>query len=163
MTKHTALPSYIESNLPEPGKLRTIHLTRRTSGEPLGITLTLAESSSQPPSRSGSFLSLLLREKQKEENKVLPRIVIQRILVDSLADKEGKLFPGDELIKFNGMAVNSLDTIRNAMVNSMASNVIQLVVKTPGIGQLRSHLLTRNRPEHKVSFPLQRKLQTKTL
>ncbi|KAM7537940.1 hypothetical protein Aperf_G00000075188 [Anoplocephala perfoliata] len=149
--RHTALPSYIESSLPEPGKLRTIHLTRRTSGEPLGITLALAESPSQPsPRRSGSFLSLLSKGKQKEENKEPPRIVIQRILVDSLADREGKLFPGDEIVEFNGMAVNSLDAIRSTMINSMASKVIQLVVKTPGIGQLKSHLLTRTRPEHKV-------------
>ncbi|VDL43818.1 unnamed protein product, partial [Hymenolepis diminuta] len=148
--KHTALPSYIENSLPEPGKLRTVYITRRITGEPLGITLASEDSFSQPQIKSGSILSLLSREKPKEEIKGPPRIIIQRVLVDSLADRDGKLFPGDEIIEFNGVVVNSLDSVRTVMANSASSNTIQLIVKTPGRGQLKSHLLSRNRPEHKV-------------
>lgn len=144
------MPSYIESSLPEPGSIRTVTITRRIAGEPLGITLTSEDSFSQPPQKSGSFLSLIAKEKAKDEVKGPQRIVIQRVLVDSLADREVRLFPGDEIIEFNGASVNSLDAVRAAMANSVSSSTIQLLVKTPGIGQLRSHLLSRNRPEHKV-------------
>uniref|UniRef100_A0A0R3TCI1 PDZ domain-containing protein n=1 Tax=Rodentolepis nana TaxID=102285 RepID=A0A0R3TCI1_RODNA len=148
--KHTALPSHIEGTLPEPGKLRTVNITRRITGEPLGITLATENSFLQPPTRSGSFLSLLSRDKTKDDAKGPPRIIIQRILVDSLADRNGKLFPGDEIVEFNGVMVNSLDSVRTAMANSASSSKIQLVVRTPGLGQMKSHLLSRNRPEHKV-------------
>ncbi|VDD74890.1 unnamed protein product [Mesocestoides corti] len=147
--RHPALPSYIENSIPEPGKIRTIHITRRIPGEPLGITLA-ERSASPPPTRSGSLLSLLGKQGHREASKELPRIVIQRVMVDSLADRHGNLFPGDEIIEFNGMIATSLETIQMAMRNASQNLELKLVVRTPRIGQLKAHLFNRNRPEHKV-------------
>lgn len=77
--------------------------------------------------------------------------MIKQIIVGSLADRDGKLFPGDELIELNGVAVNSIESVQMAMRNASISQEFQLVVKTPGIGQLKTHLFNRNRPEHKVT------------
>lgn len=147
--KHPALPSYVENSLPEPGMLRTVYINRNSPGEPLGITLA-TYGSSQMPTRSGSLLSLLGRQTQREANKDPPKIIIQRIIVGSLADKEGKLFPGDEIIELNGVTATSLEAVQEAMFSATQKNVLQMIVKTPGIGQLRSHVLSRYHPEHKV-------------
>ncbi len=76
--------------------------------------------------------------------------MIHRVIVGTLADRDGKLFPGDELLEFNGATVTSLDSVKAAMRNASTNQELQLVVKTPGIGQLKTHVFNRNRPEHKV-------------
>ncbi|KAL5971973.1 MAGUK p55 subfamily member 3, partial [Taenia solium] len=148
-SKHPALPFHVENSLPKPGMLRTIYINRSSQGEPLGITLA-TYGSSQMPTRSASLFSLLGRQTQREINKDPPKIVIQRIIVGSLADKEGKLFPGDELIELDGVAATSLEAVQKAMVGATQKNVLQMIVKTPGIGQLKAYILSRNHPEHKV-------------
>ncbi|VDK31691.1 unnamed protein product [Taenia asiatica] len=148
-SKHSALPFHVENSLPKPGMLRTVYINRSLPGEPLGITLA-TYGSSQMPTRSASLLSLLGRQTQREATKGPPKIVIQRIIVGSLADKEGKLFPGDELIELDGVAATSLEAVQRAMVDATQKNVLQMIVKTPGIGQLKAYILSRNHPEHKV-------------
>ncbi|VDM19334.1 unnamed protein product [Hydatigera taeniaeformis] len=147
--KHPALPSYVENSLPEPGMLRTIYIHRTSPEEPLGITLSIYDSS-QMPIRSGSLLSLLGKQIQRGTTKDPPKIIIQRIIVGSLADKEGKLFPGDELIELNGVTATSLEAVQKAMFSATHKNVLQMVVKTPGIGQLKAYILSRHDPEHKA-------------
>lgn len=147
--KHPALPSNVESSLPEPGMLRTVYINRKSPEEPLGITLS-TYSSSQTPTRSASLLSLLGRQTQREANKDPPKIIINRIIVGSLADKEGKLFPGDELIELNGVAATSLETVQKVVASATQKNVLQMIVKTPGIGQLKAHILSHNNSEEKV-------------
>ena len=68
----------------------------------------------------------------------------------SLADREGKLFPGDEIIEFDGVPVNSFEAIQKAMDSASQKNVLKLIVKTPGMRQLRAHIRSHSRPEQKV-------------
>ncbi|KAL5110018.1 hypothetical protein TcWFU_002885 [Taenia crassiceps] len=147
--RHPALPPYMENSLPEPGMLRTVCINRNLPGEPLGITL-VTYGSSQMSTGSGSLLSLLRRQTRREANKEPQKVVIQRIIVGSLADKEGKLFPGDEIVELNGVTASSLEAVQKAMDSAAQKNFLRMLVKTPGIGQLKAYIRSRKHPEHKV-------------
>ncbi|KAL7064119.1 hypothetical protein AAHC03_05141 [Spirometra sp. Aus1] len=136
----------IEPLLPQPGQERLIRIRREVPGEPLGITLS-PRTPSPPSSASTPSLS---GKSEAQRPASPPRVCVRQILVNSLADRDGQLYPGDILLQYNGTSVSSLEDVRMAMLASSNSPELTLLVRAPRRGILKSHLMLKTRSPHKV-------------
>uniref|UniRef100_A0A0X3PJ80 MAGUK p55 subfamily member 6 n=1 Tax=Schistocephalus solidus TaxID=70667 RepID=A0A0X3PJ80_SCHSO len=136
----------IDPLLPQPGQERLIHIRREVPGEPLGITL-----SPRTPSPPASASMPSISGKSEVQRSTSPQqVCVRQVLVNSLAYRDGQLYPGDILLQFNGTSVSSLEDVHTAMLASSNAPELTLLVRAPRHGVLKSHLMLKTRSPHKV-------------
>ncbi|CAH8449305.1 unnamed protein product [Dicrocoelium dendriticum] len=114
--RSTRSPVKSSMNHPKPGEVRRVRLRRDHPGEEVGITIALRTPS--PP------------EVERSSNDS-PVLAIQRVMVGSLADRCGTLFPGDILLEFNGCPVRSKDQVLELMRQASGALEFDILVKAP--------------------------------